>query len=211
MLEKTTKSTLRASRAFMFHYQVLGCFLWAECGLCAEKRGFLWTYPSKCEMLWIPEDFMAKIVDSHQDTLSRLRALRAEKPSTQMGQVRWAWPEIIAALSCGHSLTTVHQRLQEVGIQIPYKRLSLYIGRLRREAAAHPPVAVTPVSDAGVRPESPAPISSSNPPAPVSAPAISSEPEQPAGRDPLANLRKFANTRVGFEWDEAPPDKDKLF
>jgi hypothetical protein len=154
---------------------------------------------------------MAKIVDSHQDTLSRMRALRTEKPTTKMGQVRWAWPEISAALSCGHSLTTVHQRLQEVGIQIPYKRLSLYIGRLRREAAADPPVAVASVSDAGVRRESPAPIYGSNPPAPVSAPAIGSDPEQPAGRDPLANLRKFANMRVGFEWDEAPPDKDKLF
>jgi hypothetical protein len=26
-----------------------------------------------------------------------------------------------------------------------------------------------------------------------------------------ANIRKFANTRPGFQWDEAPPDKDKLF
>ena len=156
---------------------------------------------------------MAKILDSHQDTLSRLRALRAEKPATKMGQVRWAWPEISAALSCGHSLTTVHQRLQEVGIQIPYKRLSLYIGRLRREAAAHPPVAVTPVSDAGVRPDTTAPINRVAPPAPVSASATinGAHPEQPAGGDPLANLRKFANTRVGFQWDEAPPDKDKLF
>jgi len=98
-------------------------------------------------MLWTSVDFMAKNVDSHQNTVDRLRALRAEKPITQMGQIRWVWPEITAALALGHSLTTVHQRLQEVGIQIPYRRLSLYIGRLRREDAARPPVPETPFSD----------------------------------------------------------------
>jgi hypothetical protein len=156
---------------------------------------------------------MAKTVDSHKNALDRLRALRAEKPATQMGQVRWVWPEISAALSCGHSLTTVHQRLQEVGIQIPYKRLSFYIGRLRREAAAHPPVSVTPISDTGVGPETPVPIRRPALPVPVSPPATISvsHPAESAGRDPLANLRKFANTRPGFHWDEAPPDKDKLF
>jgi hypothetical protein len=86
---------------------------------------------------------MAKIVDSQQHALNRLRALRAEEPITQIGQIRWAWPEIAAALACRHSLTTVHQRLQEVGIQIPYRRLSLYIGRLRRENAARPAVSLT--------------------------------------------------------------------
>jgi hypothetical protein len=101
MRQKIRKSTLCASRAFMFHYQFLGCFLWVGCGLSVEKCGLLWTYRLKYEILWIPENLMAKILDSHQDTLSRLRALRAEKPATKMGQVRWAWPEISAALSCG--------------------------------------------------------------------------------------------------------------
>jgi hypothetical protein len=159
---------------------------------------------------------MAKTVDSDKNALDRLRALRAEKPATQMGQVRWAWPEISAALSSGHSLTTVHQRLQEVGIQIPYKRLSLYIGRLRREGAAYRSGPVTPASEIAVRAEAPKPTPIHSPaprPGPVSAPAAISVscPEEPAGRDPLANLRKFANTRPGFQWDEAPPDKDKLF
>jgi hypothetical protein len=164
-------------------------------------------------MLWIPEDSMVKTVDSQQNALNRLRALRAEKPATQMGQIRWAWPEISAALSCGHSLTTVHQRLQEVGIQISYKRLSLYIGRLRREAAAHPPVPVTPACDTGVTTEIPVPLQTPAAPAPLSASATvnGSHLEEPVGRDPLANLRKFANTSPGFRWDEAPPDKDKLF
>jgi hypothetical protein len=160
-------------------------------------------------MLWTSVDFMAKNVDSRQNTLDRLRALRAEKPITQMGQIRWAWPEITAALALGHSLTTVHQRLQEVGIQIPYRRLSLYIGRLRRENAVRPPVPVTALSDIAAAIDAPPPVPIQSIPSPET--IAKPHAEKPAGRDPLANLRKYANTRPGFQWDEAPPDKEKLF
>jgi hypothetical protein len=134
---------------------------------------------------------MAKTVDSLDIARSRLRALRAEKPASQMGQLRWAWPEVKAALDHGHSLTTVHQRLAEVGIEIPYRRLSLYIGRLRREE----------VENHGSRAAAPV----------VSAPNSSTSAHPPGERDPLANLRKLSTSRPGFQWDEAPPDKDKLF
>ena len=90
-----------------------------ECGLCAEKCGLLWTWCWRSGILWTSEAFMAKTVDSRQNALNRPRALRAEKPATQMGQIRWVWPEISAALSMGHSLTTIHQHLHEVGIEIP--------------------------------------------------------------------------------------------
>ncbi len=154
---------------------------------------------------------MAKIVDSRQNALDRLRALRAEKPATQMGQIRWAWPEISAALSIGHSLTTVHQRLHEVGIEIPYKRLSLYIGRLRREDATRHPVASHP-DIAPPRAEVQKPASSEVCSLPTaSEPTCDFTPDEATGHDPLANLRKYATTRPGFHWDEAPPDKDKLF
>jgi len=36
--------------------------------------------------------------------LTPLRNLIAEKPNTKMGQIRWAWPEIRAALAAGHTL-----------------------------------------------------------------------------------------------------------
>jgi hypothetical protein len=152
---------------------------------------------------------MAKNVDSPRNTLDRLRALRAEKPITQMGQTRWAWPEIKAALAVGHSLTTVHERLQEVGIQIPYRRLSLYIGRLRREDAARPPVSVAAFSDMAATIDGPTlpPVLLQSIPSPETKPQAG----KPADRDPLANLRKYANIRPGFQWDEAPPDKEKLF
>ena len=140
---------------------------------------------------------MPKNVDSLDIARSRLRALRAEKPASQMGQLRWAWPEVKTALEHGHSLTTVHQRLAEVGIEIPYRRLSFYIGRLRREEAENRG-AVATAAGQPVGPTSPRPSSRS----PV---------DQSGERDPLANLRKLSSARPGFQWDEAPPDKDKLF
>src|SRR5438477_10689527 len=69
---------------------------------------------------------------SREQVLIRLRNLSAETPTTQMGQIRWAWPEIQAALAAGHTLQLVHQRLNEIGIGIGYRTLSLYIGRLER-------------------------------------------------------------------------------
>ena len=72
--------------------------------------------------------------ENKADALPHLEALRAERPQTKIGQVRWAWPEIRAALATGHSLKCVWQRLRADGIDIQYKRLSEYIGRLEREA-----------------------------------------------------------------------------
>src|SRR5450755_1085983 len=72
---------------------------------------------------------------NHEHILDGLRNLSAEKPTTKMGQVRWAWREIRTALAVGHTLQFVHQRLNEVGIEIGYRTLSLYIGRLEREQA----------------------------------------------------------------------------
>jgi hypothetical protein len=142
---------------------------------------------------------MAKNVDSLDIARSRLRALRAEKPTSQMGQLRWAWPEVKAALEHGHSLTTVHHRLAEVGIEIPYRRLSFYIGRLRREEAENHRslAAAAPAGQTVGR-------VAHQPSSPLQA-------NQPGERDPLANLRKLSTARPGFQWDEAPPDKNKLF
>ncbi len=142
--------------------------------------------------------FMAKAVDSASTDLSRLRALRGEKPATQMGQVRWAWPDIKAALELGHSLKTIHQRLNESGIPIGYRTLSLYLGRVRRQGTGKP-----------------APQMSGRSTSPIPRPA---DPEYDAGsstkpsvkRDPLANLRELNRKRPGFHFDEGPPDLKKL-
>src|SRR5437773_1733708 len=46
---------------------------------------------------------------SREQILIRLRDLSAERPTTKMGQIRWAWPEIKAALAAGHTLQRVHE------------------------------------------------------------------------------------------------------
>ena len=66
---------------------------------------------------------------------SRLAALQSELPTTLMAKLRLAWPEIKAALERGHSLKVIHGRVNESGIAISYRRLSFYIGRLRRTDA----------------------------------------------------------------------------
>jgi len=135
--------------------------------------------------MWTTVDFRVKLVDSTKINLSRLRALRAEKPATQMGQVRWAWPDIKAALASGHALTTIHGRLQEIGINVSYRRLSLYIGRLRKEER-----------------------NTLGPSVQTQSLATQLDPAA-STRDPLANVRRYGNPR-GFDWDEAPPDRNKL-
>ena len=52
-----------------------------------------------------------------------------------MAQVRWAWPEINAALSAGHTLKLIHQRLCQDGVEIAYSTLARYINRVRCERA----------------------------------------------------------------------------
>src|SRR2546428_6193055 len=68
--------------------------------------------------------------------LSCLHALQSQRPDTPMGQVRWAWTEINAALNAGHTLKVVHQRLCQDGVVIAYSTLAPYINRIRREEAS---------------------------------------------------------------------------
>lgn len=137
---------------------------------------------------------MAKVVDSAPTDLSRLRALRGEKPATRMGQIRWAWPDIKAALEVGHSLKTIHARLQESGIEIGYRTLSLYLGRVRKQDAGKPV------------PQMPGETT----PPPVPGPADLPEASAKGKRDPLASLRELNRQRPGFNFDEGPPDLSKL-
>ena len=67
--------------------------------------------------------------------LSCLRALQSQRPDKPMGQVRWAWSEINAALKAGHTLKVVHQRLCQDGVVIAYSTLARYIDRIRCEEA----------------------------------------------------------------------------
>jgi hypothetical protein len=139
---------------------------------------------------------------NQEHVLTRLRNLRAEKPTTKMGQVRWAWPDIQAALAAGHTLQLVHKCLDEAGIQIGYRTLSLYIGRLEREqsslrrqrhatAAAQPARKTEPVG--------------------LSVPSFVGVTRE-ASRDPFSNIRREREKKktAGFEYDAFSTNKKLL-
>ena len=67
--------------------------------------------------------------------LPSLHALQSQRPDKPMAQVRWAWAEINAALSAGHTLKTIHERLCQDGVEIAYSTLARYINRVRCERA----------------------------------------------------------------------------
>ncbi len=126
--------------------------------------------------------------------LSRIRNLRDESPTTVMGWVRLAWPDIKTALDRHVALKTIHMRLNEAGISISYPRLSLYIGRLRQEEQAKQTAerkAEKAVADI-----------------PGQRPATEAAPTQ--HRDPLGNFRERTANRPGFDFPPGPPDEDEL-
>lgn len=77
-------------------------------------------------------------VDKFVRALESIRELKDEKPKSLMGQIRWMLSDIEAALNSGHSLIEIHARLNQNGIEIPYKQLSLYLGRIRRQDEKSP-------------------------------------------------------------------------
>lgn len=76
--------------------------------------------------------------DKTEGVLESIRKLKDEKPKSLMGQIRWMLPDIEAALDSGHSLTDIHAMLNKHKIEIPYKQLSLYLGRIRRQEEKSP-------------------------------------------------------------------------
>ena len=132
--------------------------------------------------------------------LTRLRNLSVERPTTKMGQIRWVWPDIQVALAAGHTLQLVHKRLNEVGIQISYRTLSLYIGRLEREQAQPRSHGIT-AGEHAKKAESSG----------VSAPAFVARARE-ASEDPFANIRweRERKKTSGFEYDAFSTNKNLL-
>ena len=126
--------------------------------------------------------------------LGRIRKLRDESPKTVMGWIRLAWPDIRAALDRHVALSTIHERLNEAGIQISYQRLSFYIGRLRREenrGQTAPPKAEKSVVD-------------------IPEPRPDVDQAAAPHRDPLGDFRQRTANRSGFDFPPGPPDEDEL-
>lgn len=136
--------------------------------------------------------------------LKRLKALQGEPPKTLIARTRLAWPDIRAALNGGHSLKAVHQRLTEAGIKISYRRLSEYVGRLRREEKRFGlPPKVAGKARGG--PNSSADDKISRIEAPEERRSA-----QSATADPLADFRERTAKTKTFEFEPGPPDESKL-
>ena len=136
--------------------------------------------------------------------LTPLRNLIAEKPNTKMGQIRWAWPEIRAALAAGHTLQHVHKRLEEIGISVGYRTLSVYIGRLqRKQAQTGSQEIITAQGQAGKTEFT------------LDSPMLMAQLGGPIGetaQDPFANIRREREKkkRAGFAYDAFSTNKNLL-
>jgi hypothetical protein len=103
-----------------------------------------------------------------------------------MAQLRAVWPQVQQALEAGHTLRLIHKRLNMAGVEISYKRLIVYRGRIERGK------------------KSPATPVSANTPTPATLP------DSKPVFDPLANFRAQEQKRVGWQYPSGPPDESKL-
>lgn len=142
-----------------------------------------------------------------QIDLARLAALPAEKPATKAGQVRWVWPEIRAALASGHKLKAICQRLNEIGIEIGYPELVVYVQRLREYQARD-------AKTNSVAPTAPNPaerMPSRRQPDGVGMEMVTLRPSQ-SSHDALANIRqeREKKRRSAFQIDPFSDNKNLL-
>jgi hypothetical protein len=129
-----------------------------------------------------------------KDTSLNIERLASRRPKTKIGQIRWCWPEILAALEGSHSLKEVSEELGRDGIELSYSKFRSYVARIRKAHRPEAPAeralgAITPYANVDSQRRSETSISA---------------------RDPLANLRERIASRPGFEYDESPPDENKL-
>jgi len=121
-----------------------------------------------------------------------LSARIQEKPRTKFGELRRLWPEIKAELRDGNKLKQIWECIVEGGIDLSWPKFRTYVTRLRKLEAAGADLPVRETSRQDV------------------APASEHRERNIGKRDPLSNLRTHLNKRPGFEFDERPPDKNKL-
>lgn len=121
--------------------------------------------------------------DKH--TPSPVAALAEEKPTTLMAQLRNVWPEVERAIRVGHTLRVIHRRLNQMGIPITYRRLTVYRGRIQREKVKRGPSAVAAETE-------------------------SRRALTPNTFDPLFNFREQEKKRVAWQYPTGPPDERKL-
>jgi hypothetical protein len=125
---------------------------------------------------------------------SPIASLASEKPATLIAQIRAVWPDVERALNVGHTLRVIHRRLNQMGIPITYRRLTVYRGRLQREK-----------EKSGRSPSSGQTIM-----APTSLGTGSDFGPSLKTFDPLSNFREQEKKRVVWQYPSGPPDESKL-
>jgi hypothetical protein len=178
---------------FMFHYPVMLSFAYPLRSIrlhpCLQFRHYRLSFASILQC-WLQS--MPKFNNVDKGDLAPLRALQNEPPTTRMALVRQLWPEISAALTAGHRLTEVHQRLVAGQFDVPYRTLVYCVNRIRLEQARAKPLRPRAVTNADHKR------------------APTSKPSDRA--DPLANLEKYGTASLpGFHFTGDLPDPDKLF
>ena len=111
-----------------------------------------------------------------------------------MAQLRAVWPDVERALDVGHTLRVIHRRLNQMGIPITYRRLTVYRGRLQREnekSSRSPAQAQTVVPPIAAGKDGPSALDSK-------------------AFDPLRNFREQEKKRVVWQYPSGPPDESKL-
>ena len=111
-----------------------------------------------------------------------------------MAQLRAIWPDVERALNVGHTLRVIHRRLNQMGIPITYRRLTVYRGRLQREKEKNGRVlanAQTIVPPIAAGKDGPSALDSK-------------------AFDPLRNFREQEKKRVAWQYPSGPPDESKL-
>jgi hypothetical protein len=125
--------------------------------------------------------------------LVSLESFVNEEPISLLARLREALPLIEASCQAGHTLRSIHHRLNEAGFTISYNTLATYRRRLNRE----------PLNNS--RTQAPKPIGNTE------SPTRSENPTHDRGDfDPAANFRRFAKKQVTWQYPSGPPDERKL-
>jgi hypothetical protein len=111
-----------------------------------------------------------------------------------MAQLRAIWPDVERAVQVGHTLRVIHRRMNQMGIPITYRRLTVYRGRLKREKEKNARTRSKAHSDI----------------APIPAATQPGSNRDSKKFDPLFNLREQEKKRVQWQYPSRPHDESKL-
>ena len=126
---------------------------------------------------------------------ARLKRRGEDRPTRVAAQIRALLPAIESAIANGQSQKQICHWLNEEGVRISQKALSVYLRRIRQQGSSRTavPAAIHPVQ----------PVNPERAPDGQPAPEPSQKPQ-----DPLVNLRERQQNRPGFHYDpDIKPEK----